>query len=54
MDHIPAVVNRVTLTHVDQVEHGNIKKHGVTRLHDRIYSHKATKKLRVLSNSQEQ
>lgn len=33
----------VTVTNVDQLERRNIKEHGVTRPHDRTYSHKATK-----------
>jgi hypothetical protein len=33
----------VTATDIDQLERHNIKEHGVTRPHDRIYSHKATK-----------
>jgi hypothetical protein len=33
----------VTVTNTDQLERRNIKEHEVTRPHDRIYSHKATK-----------
>ena len=33
----------VTVTNIDQLERRNIKEHGVTRPHDRTYSHKATK-----------
>ena len=43
----------VTVTNIDQLERRNIKEHGVTKLHDRKYSHKATK-LHILSSSQVQ
>jgi len=42
----------VTVTNVDELERRNIKEHGVTKPHDRTYSHKATK-LHILSSSQE-